>query len=72
MYDELQGYYPPDFWFTGWHPNCICIVEPVIDMDIKDVPPAFREWVDTHIEQIMRWKTTPDYITENRKYWQKE
>jgi hypothetical protein len=22
--DELQGEYPKDFQFTGWHPNCLC------------------------------------------------
>lgn len=22
--DELQGEYPKDFVFTGWHPNCLC------------------------------------------------
>ncbi|WP_139959181.1 hypothetical protein [Flavicella sediminum] len=22
--DELQGKYPKDFKFTGWHPNCLC------------------------------------------------
>lgn len=70
MCDELQGEYPVDFVFTGWHPNCICVIEPITDHIVRDVPVAFKDWVSRHIEQIMGWKTTPDYITENRKYWE--
>ncbi|MCQ2348946.1 MAG: toxin glutamine deamidase domain-containing protein [Paludibacteraceae bacterium] len=28
--DTLQGRYPKDFKFTGWHPNCRCHTEPVM------------------------------------------
>lgn len=27
--DELEGQYPKDFKFTGWHPHCICYQTPV-------------------------------------------
>lgn len=28
--DELQGNYPKDFKFTGWHPHCRCHVETIL------------------------------------------
>ena len=28
--DELQGRYPKDFMFTGWHPWCRCFATPVL------------------------------------------
>lgn len=28
--DELQGKYPKDFMFTGWHPHCRCHVETIL------------------------------------------
>lgn len=27
--DELAGYYPKDFVFTGWHPQCLCASAPL-------------------------------------------
>lgn len=32
--DTLQGDYPKDFKFTGWHPQCFCIATPImVDSD---------------------------------------
>ena len=28
--DELQGKYPKDFKFTGWHPHCRCFATPIL------------------------------------------
>lgn len=28
--DELEGYYPKDFDWDGWHPQCICTSDPVM------------------------------------------
>ena len=28
--DDLQGEYPKDFKFTGWHPHCRCIAVPIL------------------------------------------
>ena len=28
--DELQGRYPKDFKFTGWHPNCRCYTTTIL------------------------------------------
>lgn len=27
--DELQGEYPKDFYFPGWHPQCLCMSNPI-------------------------------------------
>lgn len=27
--DELKGRYPKDFVFTGWHPQCLCMSNPI-------------------------------------------
>ena len=27
--DELAGNYPKDFYWTGWHPQCMCAVAPI-------------------------------------------
>lgn len=27
--DELQGEYPKDFLFAGWHPQCLCMSNPI-------------------------------------------
>lgn len=27
--DELKGRYPKDFIFTGWHPQCLCMSNPI-------------------------------------------
>ena len=29
MCDELQGRYPKDFKFLGWHPSCLCSASPI-------------------------------------------
>ena len=31
--DELQGKYPKDFKFVGWHPHCRCHVETILKTD---------------------------------------
>lgn len=33
--DELQGKYPKDFKFTGWHPHCRCFVTSVMKTDAE-------------------------------------
>lgn len=27
---RLQGKYPKDFYFVGWHPNCLCVCAPIL------------------------------------------
>lgn len=33
--DELQGRYPKDFKFTGWHPHCRCWVETILKTEAE-------------------------------------
>lgn len=33
--DELQGFYPKDFIFDGWHPNCLCYTTSVLSTDVE-------------------------------------
>lgn len=34
--DKLAGDYPPDFVFDGWHPQCFCMVTPIL-MDEDEI-----------------------------------
>lgn len=67
--DELQGKYPKDFPWNGWHPNCFCYEIPILkDEDeffeleeneagknaVKDVPNVFVDWVDRNKDRILR------------------
>lgn len=38
--DELQGDYPKSFIFTGWHPNCRCVITPILLTDAE-----FEEYI---------------------------
>lgn len=76
--DTMEGFYPKDFKFIGWHPNCKCYAVPVFaDNDehptniVKDVPPKFKEWLSKNadrIETANRRGTLPYWISENTKY----
>lgn len=65
--DDLQGKYPKNFNWTGWHPNDMCYVIPILktedelwDIDdskpsvneVKDVPQGFKDWVADNKERI--------------------
>lgn len=43
--DELQGDYPKSFYWTGWHPNCRCIIVP-----ITLTPEQFGAYMDAEDE----------------------
>lgn len=43
--DELQGKYPKEFKFTGWHPHCRCIATPILKT---------KEELDADDERIKR------------------
>jgi len=51
--EELEGEYPKDFLFVGWHPQCLCHATPIL-MDHEE----FRRYLRKEIE----WN--PKYITE--------
>lgn len=64
--DELAGKYPKDFNWTGWHPNDLCYVVPILKTDdeiwklddtpskneVTDVPEGFKRWVNVNKERI--------------------
>jgi hypothetical protein len=62
--DELAGDYPKTFMWTGWHPQCRCVMTPIL-VDASD----FRKMVDAEIEGK---KYVPKQITKmpgNFKKW---
>jgi len=79
--DELQGRYPKDFLFEGWHPQCFCHAEPVRmeksdfiaklngeDIDVhpvSDLPGNFTKWVSENKRRIGRMRNKPYFITDN-------
>ena len=38
--DHMKGEYPKEFKFKGWHPNCRCIISPIIPDDM--MTPALK------------------------------
>lgn len=68
--DDLKGRYPKDFKWTGWHPNDLCYVIPIIkseeqfwlpqeergndNAEITDVPQGFKTWVTNNQDRIAR------------------
>lgn len=89
--DELQGKYPKEFKFTGWHPQCRCYAtsilktpeeiaednrrllrgEPVTDDSVnavRDVPPAFKQWLADNAERIASAKSLPYFLKDNPEY----
>lgn len=93
--DQLAGDYPKSFKFVGWHPQCRCVVIPIMsDYDeyndnranrlkaivrrqayqslpsrrtVRDVPAAFRTYIDSIAERSKGWKCQPYYIRDNFK-----
>lgn len=49
--DELQGKYPKEFKFTGWHPHCRCIAVPILKS---------KEERDADDERILRGEQPTD------------
>lgn len=68
--DDLAGRYPKDFKWTGWHPNDMCYVIPIIkseelfwmpenergadNEEITDVPQGFKDWVGKNQSRIAK------------------
>lgn len=78
MCDLLAGVYPSDFYWTGWHVNCMCYAVPVIMSEEEfwakkrndkqiDVPQNFKDWVDDNKQKIAENK--PVFYSQNKKYF---
>lgn len=77
--DELQGKYPKDFKFTGWHPHCRCFVTSILKTpdelksgkpsknEVKELPSKFKEWYESNKERIDKAKSLPYFIKDNFK-----
>ena len=64
--DAMEGRYPKDFKFIGWHPNCKCSAYPILANEgtgkdwwegkpenvVKDVPQKFKEWMANNADRI--------------------
>lgn len=55
--DELQGYYPKDFKWSGWHPNCMCTSDPIM---------VYGEERKALIRRLMQGEDISDYVSPNR------
>ena len=80
--DSLQGRYPKEFKFNGWHPNCMCYCVPILkteeqfwnDEDVSEIiepPKNFTDWLEANAERIDKAAengTLPYWYTDNEKY----
>ena len=69
--DDLQGVYPKDFMFTGWHPWCRCFAHPIFSWEgdrVTDMPDSFTRWMDVNSDRIgkaVENDTLPRWLREN-------
>ena len=79
--DSLAGKYPKDFKWTGWHPNDMCYVVPILNTEeefwsdsttsaneVKDVPEGFKKWIETNDKRVVDAKkrgTLPYFVKDN-------
>ncbi len=74
MCDDLQGIYPKDFFFTGWHPHCRCFARPVFSWEgekVTEMPESFNAWMERNADRIERARekgTLPTWIMENGRF----
>lgn len=67
--DKLQGDYPKEFVFDGWHPQCFCFVTPILvdEEEMAKVNEAFLKGE----KYIPKGKKVTDY-PDNFKDWVRE
>jgi hypothetical protein len=69
--DELQGKYPKDFKFTGWHPHCRCYATSILktDEEMKRDTEKILRGEKPDNESVNRVRDVPqafkDWLTEN-------
>lgn len=82
--DAMEGKYPKDFKFIGWHPNCRCYAVPILanegtgaywwenpQNEVKKLPSGLQKWVETNKSRITaaaKKGTLPYWISENKNY----
>ena len=68
--DELQGKYPKDFKFTGWHPHCRCYVTTILKTD-KEIA-ADNERIMAGLEPSEESENEVMMVPENFAKWQRD
>lgn len=77
MCDLLTGIYPKDFYWTGWHVNCMCYAIPVIMSEKEywslekpkvEIPKKFNDWINENKDKFKESSTIPNSISKNEKY----
>ena len=66
--DELQGVYPKDFKFTGWHPLCRCFVVPKL-ADIKEFEEYQQKLLAGEDVSGFEFTGTVKDVPDNFKKW---
>lgn len=82
--DSLAGKYPKDFKWTGWHPNDMCYMIPILNTEeefwsdsktsvneVKDVPDGFKNWVKANKKRLAKAESRgsqPYFVKDNPKY----
>lgn len=79
--DSMQGDYPKDFVFVGFHSQCLCHATPIIMPKgefvkylngepvkvgvISEVPDGYNKWIKDNEERVKGWKNKPYFIRDN-------
>lgn len=70
--DQLQGKYPKDFKFVGWHPNCRCYMTTVLKTKEEFMSDLLN---DTNTESVNTVKDVPqgfkDWVLQNMPIYEK-
>lgn len=82
--NAMEGNYPKDFKFIGWHPNCQCYAVPILANEgteqdwwdtpvniVRYVPEGYQKWINSKEQEIEGAKKRgklPYWIVENPKY----
>ncbi len=82
MCDDLQGKYPPDFVFSGWHTACLCHTTSILAKEsdlrkfyrdekvnfdyVKGYPQNAKNWIKDNSTRINKAKSKPFWITDNK------
>lgn len=63
--DELQGKYPKDFKFTGWHPNCRCHAKSILltPAELDEMLKAQADGKDTRVDGVNKVSDVPRGFT---------
>ena len=76
MCDLLAGVYPKDFYWTGWHVNCMCYAIPVIMSEEEywggkktnmAMPKNFTKWVNDNKDKVKKTSYITQYIKAKKK-----